>query len=741
MDKIIEALLKLLPLALLFEKTGMGPEISVSLAAILNATLIYGLVALYQYLVNHYKNSKAARDLAPYFDCRQVQASRALFIPTQFQNQSPTREEEPKFSHKYVSKSRLIPFFIKTAFNEKKESDKFYLVLADSGMGKTTFMINLYVKYTSFFHFRRKYQMRLFPFGDTRILDQIKAIEKKAVKDTILLLDAFDEDKKLIPPAVPDGLSDDERFRRRLDEIIEVVRDFREVVITSRTQYFPGQEDQPYELKIPRFDEKGFHTLAKLYLSPFDDREIKRYLNKKYGRLKFWNRKKKRIATTIVENSPKLMVRPMLLGYIDYLVDDTNLEFKNTWQIYETLIQKWIEREANKRKYQIHDREKFKQDLDQFSRLVAIEIYRQRQQTNLLSLKKEAALEIARKNHLDLCDYEITGQSLLTRDIEGSWKFAHKSIFEFLIAKEAVRDLAFMKQIDFAGMDVARQFYNELLPEFVKIKGGTFSMGSPEDEINRSTDEIQHDVKINDFYMAKHTVTLGQFEIFMLESSYRTDADKDGGSYLWNGKEWKKKSGVNWRCDAKGEVQKDKRHPVIHASWNDACEYGKWLSQKYHATFRLPTEAEWEYACRAGTGTPFNTGENLTTDQANYDGNYPYKNFPKGQYLQKTTPVGSHPPNAWGLYDMHGNVWEWCGDWYDEKYYAACNQQGIVTNPTGPGTGSYRVIRGGSWLSEAQYCRAASRNSHRPGNRDVSIGFRLVFVPQSVGSSSDFSSE
>jgi formylglycine-generating enzyme required for sulfatase activity len=719
-----------MPLVPLFEKLGMSKETSAALAGVIIAALVFGLYSLYQYLVNHYKNSKAARDLAPYFDYQKVKSSRELFIPTKFQNQSPTHEEEPEFSHKFVSKSPLIPFFMKTAFNEKKESEKFYLVLGDSGMGKTTFMINLYVQYTSFFNLGRKYKIRLFPFGDSRILEQIKKIKTEDVPNTILLLDAFDEDKKLILPAEPDGLSDDDRFRRRLDEIIEAVRDFREVVITSRSQYFPGQENQPYELKIPRFDDKGFHKLAKFYLSPFDGKEIRRYLNRKYGVLKFWNRKKKKIAATIVNSSPKLMVRPMLLSYIDYLFDEKRV-FKNTYQVYETLIDKWIERESKKRKHKTGGREKFKKDLHQYSRLVALEIYRQRKETDMLYLEREAAIEVARQNNINLQDYEITGQSLLTRDAEGNWKFAHKSILEFLIAKEALENFDFVKAIDFSGMDMARQFYREILPEFVYIKGGTFPMGSPESEVDRIKErETQHPVKVSDFYMAIHPVTVGQFEIFSMETNYKTDADKDGGSFLWTGRKWKKKAGVNWRCDVKGEEQLDNQHPVIHVSWNDASEYCQWLSKKSNTTFRLPTEAEWEYACRAGTSTPFHTGDNLTTDQANYDGNYPYRDNPKGKYLKRTTAIGSYPPNAWGLYDMHGNVWEWCNDWYSETYYEECKKQGTVENPTGPKTGSNRMLRGGSWFFNAQDCRSADRNSATPpGNRFNHIGFRLVFVP------------
>lgn len=707
MEKIFEAIIKLLPCSLLFERLGLSRETSAALAGVITVIAVYALHTLYKYLVEHYKNSNAASDLAPYFDSLKVKSAREFYIPTQFQNQSPTHEEEPQFTHKFVSKSPLIPFFMNTAFNEKKENDKFYLILADSGMGKTTFMINLYVQYTSFFNFGRKYKIRLYPFGDARILQQIKQIKQikhEEARKTILLLDAFDEDKKLIPPEEPDGLSDDERFRQRLDEVIETVRDFREVVITCRSQYFPGLEDKPYELKIPRFDDKGFHTLAKLYLSPFDDKEIKRYLNKKYGLLRFWNRKKKKSARTIVKNSPKLMVRPMLLSYIDYLVESRKV-FTSTWEIYETLIDEWVKREARKRKYETCDRETFEQNLHEYSRLVAIEIFRQRKENKLLNLEKDSALEVACRHNINLRDYEITGQSLLTCDAEQNWKFAHKSIYEFLIAREAVSNLSFMKKVDFAGMDMAQRFYNEKIPPgFVFIKGGTFLMGSPDNEVDRRDDETQHQVKVNDFCMSKHTVTVADFEIFIAE--YKSQREK---------------TNIN--------LQKDKQHPVTNVSWNDAVEYCKWMSKKLNAVFRLPTEAEWEYACRAGGTKPFNTGDNLTTDQANYNGNYPYANYPKGKFLGNTTPVGSYLPNAWGLYDMHGNVFEWCQDWYGEKYYDECKSQGVVDNPKGPDTGSDRVLRGGSWNRHGRRCRCADRFLVNPAIRRNDIGFRLVFVP------------
>lgn len=240
MDKIIEEFVKLIPLAPILEKFGLSKEASPAVSFILLAVSIFGLIHLYKYLTNRYKNAKTAEDLAPYFDYLKVKSSRDLFIPTQWQQFSPTHEEEPSFSGSYVTKVPLIPHFLNNAFDEKKDSQKFYLVLADSGMGKTTFMINLYVQYNSFFNFNKKYKIKLLPFGDTRILEHIKHIKSEDAKNTILLLDAFDEYKGLLPPEVPDGLTDDLRFRKKLDEIIEAVRDFREVVITSRTQYFPG---------------------------------------------------------------------------------------------------------------------------------------------------------------------------------------------------------------------------------------------------------------------------------------------------------------------------------------------------------------------------------------------------------------------------------------------------------------------------------------------------------------------
>jgi len=327
-------------------------------------------------------------------------------------------------------------------------------------MGKTTFLINLYVKFNSFFNFKSTYDIIMLPFGDKDIIERIYDIagRQDKAKNTILLLDAFDEYKGLLPPKIPDGLTDDERFRKQLDEIFDRTRDFRNVIISSRTQYFPAQEEHPYELNIPRFDKGGFHKLSKLYLSPFSEKDIKKYLNKKFGILKFWNLKKKLKAKKITVGSHKLMVRPMLLSYIDYLVDEDR-NYEKTFDIYDTLIKKWIDREGDKRKYDSANRNKFKSDLLQFSKLVALEIYKSGEYSK--GIEKDVANDILKQHDLSLEGYEITGQSLLTRNVATNWKFAHKSIYEFFIADAAINNIPFGFHLDVTSLDMTKKFIIE----------------------------------------------------------------------------------------------------------------------------------------------------------------------------------------------------------------------------------------------------------------------------------------
>jgi formylglycine-generating enzyme required for sulfatase activity len=256
--------------------------------------------------------------------------------------------------------------------------------------------------------------------------------------------------------------------------------------------------------------------------------------------------------------------------------------------------------------------------------------------------------------------------------------------------------------------------------EMVFIKGGTYTMGSPTNEFERFENEIQRVVTVNDFYIGKYEITLAQFNAFILDTGYKTDAEKKGYCSIDKKNSFvsEKIFGVNWKYDAKGNsrTQSELNHPVIYISFNDAKAYCDWLSIKTSKTYRLPTAAEWEYACRAGTTTPFNTGKNLTTSQANVFSNNGLSGYSTGGYREETMQVGSFAPNAWGLYDMHGNVSEWCS----ESYYS--DTSGLYANFDGSTTG----IRGGNANSYSKWCYSAHNIMWGPNKPFDASGFRVV---------------
>ena len=238
--------------------------------------------------------------------------------------------------------------------------------------------------------------------------------------------------------------------------------------------------------------------------------------------------------------------------------------------------------------------------------------------------------------------------------------------------------------------DPPKNFTNSLGMKFMWIPAGSFVMGSPKEEEGRGERETEHKVKLSKgFYMGVHLVTQEQWEALM----------------------------GNNPSKFKGE----KNLPVEEVSWDDCQQFIKKLREKDKKLYRLPSESEWEYSCRAGTKTPFHFGETITTDQANYNGDFTYGEGKKGKFREKTTQVGSFPANAWGLHDMHGNVFQWCEDWYADY------PQKDVIDPQGPEKGQSRVLRGGSWLDYPGCCRSAFRSWVDPGYRHGSVGFRLCF--------------
>jgi formylglycine-generating enzyme required for sulfatase activity len=258
-----------------------------------------------------------------------------------------------------------------------------------------------------------------------------------------------------------------------------------------------------------------------------------------------------------------------------------------------------------------------------------------------------------------------------------------------ILQEQTAKDMNLPKQLSIKISDANA---NNVFMDFMLIPAGSFHMGSPETELKRNIDESPlHQVVISKpFYMSKFEVTQRQYRAVL--GNYK--------AFYFVGFDF----------------------PADGVSWNVANEFTNKLSDETGMRFRLPTEAEWEYACRAGTDTPFYTGETLSPYQANYDSSNVYGKGLKGKALIRPTKVGSYPPNPFGLYDMYGNVWEWCSDRYSKKSYESSSLQ----DPLGIGTSLSTVIRGGGWESPPGDCRSASRDYRKSWRSIDFIGFRLV---------------
>jgi len=280
--------------------------------------------------------------------------------------------------------------------------------------------------------------------------------------------------------------------------------------------------------------------------------------------------------------------------------------------------------------------------------------------------------------------------------------------------------------------------------QFVQVLGGCFDMGQTSAEKAQlirdegedwykqyATDELpRHRVCVDDFRMGQYEVTVGQFRQFVDETGYQTDAERNAGGkdgcWVLKDKEWGYQKGYSWRQVG---FSQEEDYPVACVSWNDAQKYIDWLNGKAGRTFRLPTEAEWEYAARAGSQTIRYWGDAVDSTACRYanvaNPKYWAKSFPCEDSYQFASPVGKFKANAFDLYDMLGNVWEWCQDWYGEDYYRISPGN----NPQGPSSDTYRVNRGGSWFTWPWSVRSANRDWDSPDARNSYVGFRLVLPP------------
>ncbi len=688
----------------------------------------------------------------------------------------------------------VVEKFFKKEKNKNQPGDNQMFVLSDAGMGKTSLLSMLKLMHLNrFMPSIRQCELKKL---DDKTVEEIGKIEDK--RHTILLLDSLDED------AAAFG-----RVKDRLYEILKASQPFFKVIVTCRTQFFPNVEEERLE-KFGKITIQGFRCPVK-YLSFFSDEKVEQYLAKRFPR-RFWqsaNPKAER-AARLIRKMGYLRFRPMLLAYIDDLMgpregeDGRNaLEVENLdeYEIYDLLVENWLLREERK------DPTLSRKAL--LPACIVLATYMQVEHTRKVPEEKLDRLIEKIADARPVKDIHIKGRSLLNRNSYGDYRFSHKTIQEFLVARQLLEDKPvwdphrpipvtdfmmdlialgkrvanFAERLDFSGVDFTNKnlrglklpgsdfsgrdfsgadlsggdfsgcdfsgcdfsgcdfsecklagtrfaecrlkgarfsesdisdcifekvdwesidFENALLcgkkrseclqveelgMEFVCILPGSFAMGSPKSEKH-------HEVVLSrGFFMQKTPVTVGQWREFVKQSGHSPESGK-------------------W--EHPGFEQTDE-HPVTCVSWHDAMELARWLSKKGKGDFDLPTEAQWEYACRAGSKAAYCFGDD--PQQLN---EYAWFSENSGR---GTHPVGTRKPNAWGLHDMHGNVWEWCSDWYGEY------PDGPSVDPKGPDKGSGRVVRGGSWYEHADLCRAAFRLDFVPSDRFDSLGFRLVFLP------------
>lgn len=477
------------------EKCGINPALADKIVlAILLVLILLPVVKLFYscivWLLLKRNQRILSRDLTPYYSKSDVIRATKYYIPSKYQNVAPSEDDEPGRKYIAAAKQKLLPLFLNKVFSFHPSDNKYYLILADTGMGKTTFIINLYIRYKNKFSlFKNKLNIRLIPLGAPNAFEKIKEIKDK--EKTILLLDAFDEDIKAV-----------DRHKERMLELLNIVNEYKYVLITCRTQFFPSEEEEPYRTGYYTFGDSGReYTFQKLYLSVFDENDVKKYLRKRF-KVPFVGKYKK--AKKIADKSPNLVVRPLLLSHINELID-SNKTFEYAFQVYEALIERWIIREANKpgmiEKYKSANN--YKSLLYNFSQELAVDLYINRKKRGGYFISKDEKIDVDfgmqindLENDYSMTETEKKSKSLLNRNSNGLYKFSHKSIFEYFLALRLINNIRFYSKFQFDGMDAAKNFFNEMSLVTLKNLDGKYyiheSKGLLINTVNSALDNIFH---------------------------------------------------------------------------------------------------------------------------------------------------------------------------------------------------------------------------------------------------------
>jgi hypothetical protein len=808
----------------------------------------------------------------------------SIYVKPYTIDMDPCEAKDLRYTH---GTRECIFSFMDRLLNES--TDKYNILLADSGMGKTAFLLNYFAR-----HYRtrrrRKYKIFLFPLGSQRnqpnqdLEQYIHTIPKEERKDAVLFLDAFDEDQEAI-----------NNHHNRLIQIFNLASEFRSVLITCRTQFFTKDEEIPNETGVVKvtcttMNESRTYKLYKFYIAPFNHKQVTKYIHQKFPffflhiqknergfkrkhwlQPVFWPRRR---AWRVINKISDLRFRPMILTYIDYLME-INKEMNSLAQIYEAIVDGWLERETP-----IIDKDAVRT----FCEKMAVELFDKYHSDRIPGSELEL---LAKQFGINLPQWQLGGRSLLNRDATGNYKFAHRSIMEYLYAYQIITagisanayawnsellirqfvvemiqqnihqkkshqsldlrganltgiDLLLLKEakvsgakltgVKYNGVEFMRQAerlkmplqeWSALLESFedsekisVKPNFGQpnykrkaydllakqFYYGPDGNSFNEFKDFQQFMATIAyDLSANQHQIIAGKFneycqqlagnlgflaavshepianiikqetsdqplhvliqknnriqfalpglaeyytalyiELYYLNQNKpgfiipnQVVADficfeKDNLRFIPGGKiSISKKrefeiaqfesfyigicpvTNLEYeRFNPEHKKQRDKYfsaddEPVAYVSWDDANHYCEWLTKETGRIYRLPTEAEWEYACRAGSTGPYSLDiDGIEVNETNLKKYAVYA-------TSKTMPVKQRKPNFFGLYDIHGNVWEWCQDYSDN-------------------TERYRVLRGGSWFDPAELLRSSYCFYDRPDSRINSLGFRVV---------------
>lgn len=445
--------------------------ISILLIAI--AVMFFGVKWIrkgYLHITKWKELKEKSKDLYPYYTSSDVNKATKFYVQSYYQNVAPSEDEEPGSLFSAVPKDLIIPKFIKDIFRRSINDNKYHLVFADAGMGKTTFLINLFIRYRRKLRspwYPVKYEIVLLPLAHSEILELIPKIEEPS--NTILLLDALDEN-------VEAGI-DSKAF---LESLLSVSSKFRCVLITCRTQFFPSKHEEPEDTGYLTYGEHGEFRFQKNYLSVFSDSDVKKYL---WKRFKFQLRSFKK-AKSIASKIENLVMRPLILSYVEDLVSMKEEDLQYTSFIYDEMIKRWIDREAGKPSITTFYQDKFafKLALHDFSKKIAFFIYQKREFHGGYFVPPNSSFDhkIFQEELISGISEEVSekiakSKSLLNRDSVGRIKFSHKSIFEYLIAKVDFESKELVIK-DFTGMDMSLSFIKEFLEiEIKQLKGEWFS--------------------------------------------------------------------------------------------------------------------------------------------------------------------------------------------------------------------------------------------------------------------------